>query len=396
MKYLIATFGVLLVVGLGCDQIITPSTPDAPRDLTAECGLDSRVELSWEEPTSGEPENYRVYRATEGGSFDRIVEISGDTDYYTDAAAVNGTYYEYRITALNGDVESDPSEESWATPYYDFEEVWSLWERYWLPTEGDGVFFCIHQARDDFDRLCRLSTDGEVEKLSEIANWGYPAVVGDSVYTFETISSFNLLRVWTLELELVETFFFEGPSRKELAHFNGELFTINRDDCVVDVLDTEGNYLRSIGERGHEGPGMGDPFGLDVSDDGTLYVVDQGEESLLAFDATSGELIWRISAADLPPDFLYPADAAVAPDGFVYLVSGYSDEFIVIDAAGRQIKRVPFEYGDTEMHLAVADDFTVSLAEGERYGGYMAAYRPVGLSNGEETPLVAFEGGGSQ
>jgi len=268
-----------------------------------------------------------------------------------------------------------------------------LWEMNWLPTEGDGVFFCIHRAWDDFNRLCRLSTDGEQEALSEIVNWGYPAVVGDLVYTFETNSSFNLLRVWTLDLELVETFVFEGPSRKELAQFNGELFTINRDDCVIDVLDTEGNYLRSIGERGHEGPGMGDPFGLDVSDDGTLYVVDQGEESLLAFDAVTGELVWRISAADLPPDFLYPADAAVAPVGFVYLVSGYSNEFLVIDTAGRQIKRVPFEYGDTEMYLAVADDFTVSLAEGERFGGYMVAYRPVGFPSRTEPPMVAFEGG---
>ncbi len=387
---------IALALTLACTTTEPQTTPGVPHGLTAVSGLDSRVDLDWRAPTSGEPENYRVYRSAEDGTFDRIIEISGNLTLYTDPTAVNGTSYDYRVTALNGDAESDPSEEAWATPYYDFEEAWFSWEMSYLPTEGDGVFFCTRHAYEDIERLCRLSTDGEVEKLSEIANFGYPAVVGNRVYTLETNSSFNLLRVWTLDLELVETFVSEGPSRKELAHCIGELFTINRDDCVIDVLDTEGNYLRSIGERGHEGPGMGDPFGLDVSPDGTLYVVDQGEESLLAFDAATGELVWRISAEELPPDFVYPSDAAVAPDGFVYLVSGYSNEFLVIDAAGRQIKRVPVENGDTEMYTAVSGDFTVALAEGDDVGRYMTAYRPVGFPVSQIPPLVAVKGGGAR
>jgi|GEM_PF-2899272 len=398
MKCPVAVFGIALLVGAGCDNLMTPVAPDAPRDLTAVGGLDSRVELAWEEPASGEPGSYRVYRASEGGDFDRIVEISGNLALYTDPTALNGTSYEYRVTALNDDSESDPSEEVWATPYYDFEEAWFSWELSYLPTEGEGVFFCTRHAYEDVERLCRLSTDGEVEQISENTNWGYPAVAGDRVYTLRNGSPYNYLLVWTLDLELVEAFVFEGPRRKELAYHDGELFTINRDDCVVDVLDLEGHYLRSIGERGHEGPGMGDPFGLDLSDDGTLYVVDQGEESLLAFDAATGELVWRISAVDLPPDFIYPADAAVAPDGFVYLVSGYwnADSFLVIDAAGRQIKRVPIQNGDIEMYAAVADDFTVAMAEGDQFGGYMRAYRPVGLSGSQKPPLVALEGGGTR
>jgi len=389
---------IALALTLACTTTGPQTTPGVPHGLTAVSGLDSRVDLTWREPTSGEPENYRVYRSEAGGDFERIVECDGGETEYTDASAVNGTYYDYRVTALNGDAESDPSEEAWATPYYDFEEAWFSWEMSYLPTEGDGVFFCTRNAYEDVERLCRLSTDGEVEKLSEIANFGYPAVVGDRVYTFEYNYPFNIFRVWTSDLELVETFHYEGPRRKELAYHDGELFTINRDDCVVDVLDLEGNYLRSIGERGHEGPGMGDPFGLDMSDDGTLYVVDQGEESLLAFDAATGELVWRISAEELPPDFVYPSDAAVAPDGFVYLVSGYTYEceFLVIDAAGRQIKRVPVENGDTEMYAAVADDFTVALAEGDDVGRYMTAYRPVGFPVSQIPPLVAVKGGGAR
>ncbi|HDR06474.1 MAG TPA: hypothetical protein ENN88_02460 [Candidatus Coatesbacteria bacterium] len=137
---------------------------------------------------------------------------------------------------------------------------------------------------------------------------------------------------------------------------------------------------------------MTDPTGLDVGNDGTLYVVDQGAESLLAFDAATGELLWRVSAAELPPDFLFPSDAAVAPDGFVYLVSGYSGEFLVFDPAGRLVKRVPFDYRDIETFAAVADDFTVALAG----DGGLWACRPVGLSGREEPPTVALKGGGAR
>ncbi|HUT98017.1 MAG TPA: hypothetical protein VM054_02970 [bacterium] len=396
MRGRVLLLSAALALALACTTTGPQPTPNVPGNLVAVSGLDSRVDLAWREPSTGEPESYRVYRSPEGGVFDQIVEISGNLTLYTDPTAVNGTSYEYRVTALNGDAESNPSGTAWATPYYDFEEVWFLSDAFnYLPTEGDSVFFCTHKAFDDYNRLCRLSTDGEVERLSDIANWGYPAVVGDLVYTFE-YNGLNIIRVWTTDLELVEAFTFEGPSRKELAYHDGELFTINRDDYVIDVLDTEGNYLRSIGERGHEGPGMGDPFGLDVSPGGTLYVVDQGGESLLAFDAVSGELVWRISAEELPPDFVYPADAAVAPDGFVYLFSGYSGEFMVIDAAGRQIKRVPFEYGDTEMYAAVSDDFTVAMAEGDDVGRYMTAYRPVGFPVSQIPPLVAVKGGGAR
>ncbi len=390
-KRVLLLFSALTLV-LACTTTGPQATPDAPWSLTATSGLDSRVELAWEEPTSGEPENYRVYRATEGGAFEQIAERSGGIITYTDSTAVNGTYYEYRITALNGDSESDPSEEAWATPYYDFERAWTLPD-YYLPTEGDGVFYCIERPVD-VDYLCRISTDGEHELQSDQVCWGYPAVGQDNVYTMGTPLQSAMLRVWTMDLEWVSNVNYPDTEYKELAHRAGELFTINVDDCVVDVLDTQGNYLRSIGERGHEGPGMTDPYGLDVSEGGTLYVVDMAEESLLAFNAVSGVLVWRISAPELPADFRFPSDAAVAPDGFAYLVSGLDQEFLVIDSAGRQIKRVPFDWNEDEVyHIAVSDDFTVCLAQGDRGGGIMVAYRPVGLSSNEEPPVVALNGG---
>ncbi|MCK4593192.1 hypothetical protein KAU45_01730 [bacterium] len=383
---------IFIVLVLACTTTEPQPTPDVPRSLTAASGLDSQVDLAWREPPSGEPDDYRVYRATEGGPFEQIAERSGGTTTYTDSTAVNGTYYEYRLTAVTGGQESDPSAKVWATPYYDFEEAWTSLD-YYLPTEGDGVFYCIERPVD-MDYLCRLSTDGVHELQSDQVCWGYPAVGQDNIYTMGTPLQSAMLRVWTMDLEWVENVGYQETEYKELGFYSGELFTINVDENVVDVLDTQGNYLRSIGESGHEGSGMADPFGLDVSDGGTLYVVDMAEESLLAFNAVSGALVWRISAPELPADFRFPSDAAVAPDGFVYLVSGLDQEFLVIDSAGRQIKRVPFDWEEDEIyHLAVADDFTVCLAQGDRFDGRAAAYRPVGLSRSEEPPVVALNGG---
>jgi hypothetical protein len=380
-----------LALAPACTTTEPQPTPDAPQGLTAASGLDSRVDLTWNEPLSGEPDHYWVYRSTAGGAFEQLVERDGDDTSYTDATAVNGTYYEYRVTAVAGGEESDPSDTAWATPYYDFELSWSS-SFYYLPTEGDGVFYCIERPADT-DYLCRISTDGEHELQSDQICCGFPAVGPDGVYTMTPLDETALLRVWTTGLEWVESITV-GAVCKELAYLADELFTINEDDGVVDVLDTEGNYLRSIGEPGHEGPGMTNPFGLDVSPGGTLYVVDLAEESLLAFSAVNGALVWRISAPDLPADFRFPSDAAVAPDGFVYLVSGLDQEFLVIDAAGRQIKRVPFEWEEDEVyHIAVSGDFTVCLARGEQLGGSMAAYRPAGPSGDEAPPVVAHGGG---
>jgi hypothetical protein len=383
-----------LALALACTTTEPQPTPDAPGSLTAVSGLDSRVELAWREPTSGEPDHYRIYRSDAGGAFEQLVERDGGSTAYTDTSAVNGTYYEYQVTAVTGGEESDPSQTAWATPYYDFEPAWGPDSSYWLPEEGDGVFYCIEQP-EDTAYLCRISTDGGHELQSDQSCWGFPAAGQSSIFTMATGRTNSLLRVWTYDLTLVENHLLTDSTYKELACLGDELFTINDDDGVVDVLDTEGNYLRSIGEPGHEGSGMTNPFGLDVSDGGTLYVVDLAEESLLAFSTVSGALVWRISAPDLPADFRFPSDAAVAPDGFVYLVSGLDQELLVIDAAGRQIKRVPFDWVVDEVyHLAVGDDFTVCLSRGEEEGDGMIAYRPVGLSGDGAPPVVALGGGG--
>jgi outer membrane protein assembly factor BamB len=387
---------IALALTLACATTGPQLTPGAPHGLAAVSGLDSRVDLDWREPSTGEPDSYRIYRSEAGGDFERLVECDGAETEYTDASAVNGTYYEYRMTALTGDGESDPSGTVWATPYYDFEEAWTSESVQWLPGEGDGVLYCIVLPEDSV-YLCRMSTDGEYEQLSDQMCWGFPAAGPDEVYTMSTPMRSALLRVWTMDLEFVESVGYLETEYKDLGYYSGELFTINIDTGVVDVLDTSGNYLRSVGEPGHEGPGMTDPVGLDVSPDGTLYVVDQAGESLLAFDAVTGELVWRISAEELPADFLYPSDAAVAPDGFVYLLSGYSGDFLVIDAAGRQIKRVSTDFtGTFDLYAAVADDFTVALSDGYRDGGYMTALRPAGSSADREPPAVALKGGGTR
>jgi fibronectin type 3 domain-containing protein len=88
--------------------------PTAPTGLMASAGA-SQVVLSWTAVASATA--YDVYRGTSSGTETLLAAGTGITrTTFTDNTAVSGTHYFYYVTALNGTLQSGPSNEVSATP----------------------------------------------------------------------------------------------------------------------------------------------------------------------------------------------------------------------------------------------------------------------------------------
>ena len=97
----------------------TPRTaPGAPTLDSATAG-DGQVDLSWTAP-AGTVTAYRIERAPDAagvaGAFATLATPAGVGTTYTDATAVNGTTYWYRVVGLNSGVAGPASNELSATP----------------------------------------------------------------------------------------------------------------------------------------------------------------------------------------------------------------------------------------------------------------------------------------
>jgi fibronectin type 3 domain-containing protein len=99
----------------------TPSqaatVPGAPTLNTASSGNGS-VALAWNAPGSNggaSISGYNVYRGTSAGGETLLATVANVTSW-TDSAAVNGTTYYYKVSAVNSVGEGAKSNELWATP----------------------------------------------------------------------------------------------------------------------------------------------------------------------------------------------------------------------------------------------------------------------------------------
>lgn len=115
-----------------------------------------------------------------------------------------------------------------------------------------------------------------------------------------------------------------------------EVFVFQRGkkaDPIV-VFDAKGKFLRSWGK------GMfGNPHGMRVAPDGTLWVTDNGDHQVLRFDS-QGKLLLTLGTKGKPgtddKTFNRPTDIAFGPNGDVYVSDGYGNSRVVrFDREGR-------------------------------------------------------------
>ncbi|GBG57292.1 hypothetical protein SPFL3102_02658 [Sporomusaceae bacterium FL31] len=149
---------------------VTQYNPDivvSPANLIATAG-NAQITLSWDSVTDAV--GYTVKRSlTSGGSYVAIVD-NITTNSYVDTDVENGTTYYYVVSALVGGVESDNSNEAFATLVGDP-----------MPSE-ESILKVI--MIDSSEREYRI----DKEELSRFLTWmDRPATVGTSFFVFDKV-----------------------------------------------------------------------------------------------------------------------------------------------------------------------------------------------------------------
>ncbi len=115
----------------------------------------------------------------------------------------------------------------------------------------------------------------------------------------------------------------------------GRVHVLRRGAVPVAVFDPDGAFLFSYGERV-----IFDPHGITSDARGRILVVDRDAHQVLVFDA-EGSLLFALGERHAPSwqaPFNHPTQAAVAPDGEIYVADGYGNARIHrFDPRGRLV-----------------------------------------------------------
>jgi len=111
---------------------------------------------------------------------------------------------------------------------------------------------------------------------------------------------------------------------------------VDSDNHYVYVLDTTtGTLLQRIGRRGSDDGEFNLPLQAAVAPDGTLYVVDSGNFRVEAFDATGNFQASFGSVGRYPGQFARPKGIAVDRDGKLYVIDTAFGNFQIFEPSGR-------------------------------------------------------------
>lgn len=249
------------------------------------------------------------------------------------------------------------------------------------------------------ERLRRTLTgvvdkDGVFQKPFDVAARNGSVVVTDTVSRLGYI--FNLPRQKLYRFGNVGTAGAPGVLAKPMGvAMDGRQFIYVADVGArrVFVYDALGMYVRSIG--GHED--LDRPVDVAVNDDGSrVYVVDAGgiesqKHGFVAYDGEGKKLFAVQSRGTEKGSFNLPTQAAVAPDGTVYILDGGNFRIQAFSAEG-SLLRTWGEAGRNFGNLARPRGLAVDRA-GNVYVSD-AAYRNVQVFNPEGKLLLALGGKG--
>ena len=138
---------------------------------------------------------------------------------------------------------------------------------------------------------------------------------------------------------------FRSPGGISIDRIKNEVFIADRNNCRIQVLTTEGEYLRSFGTD-H----LKEPYGISVSQDG-LFVTDIATECLLRF-SLAGKFINKTGYRGTIPGCFKGIAGLCCEAGLVYVCDGSMQRIQVFDINLKYVKQ--FGYGEIKYPIDIA------------------------------------------
>jgi len=158
-----------------------------------------------------------------------------------------------------------------------------------------------------------------------------------------------------------------GIAVTDVAVHEGKVYAT--DAFQIFVFTDEGELLNQFGKPGTWEGDLDHPNGIDVGEDGTIYVSDSNHNRVIAFDE-EGEVIWTLGepvteiAQQVEHTFGLPRGLSVLDDGSILVVDAFEFELVRISAEGEEIIR----YGKRGVEPAQLNFPNGVAVDGDRIG----------------------------
>jgi len=207
------------------------------------------------------------------------------------------------------------------------------------PGEGDEILV----ADAELGVLLRLSTDGVVlarlgEGLLDRPTGVTRDPVSGQIYVADTHG--HDIKVFSRDDQLIETIggrgeqpgLFNFPTH--LAFHDGKLFVTDTMNTRVQVLDAEGNFLRTFGEAGLGIGSLVRPKGVSVDSDGNIYVIESYFDHLLVYNGSGSFLLPIGGEGGGPGQFYLPGGVWVDGRDRVFVADTFNGRISIFQYLG--------------------------------------------------------------
>jgi DNA-binding beta-propeller fold protein YncE len=199
--------------------------------------------------------------------------------------------------------------------------------------DQDGGFLKSLGGRQWFERLSHVSVDREGTAVFAVDTGGVDTDA-HQIRVFDIESGEHLYDIGQRGTEAGQ---FNLPRDIEIG-VDGRMYIVDGGNFRVQVLERDGTWVRSIGALGQRSGQFSRPKGVALDPQGNIYVSDAAHGNFQIFDA-EGQLLLFVGSRSTRFDratYMLPAGIDVDEDGRVYMVDQYFRKLDVYRPAALQ------------------------------------------------------------
>jgi len=104
---------------------------------------------------------------------------------------------------------------------------------------------------------------------------------------------------------------------------DGYVYVADRNNHRIQKFDSEGNFIKSWGDKGNSDRQFNLPCDLEVDKEGNIYIVDYGNHRIKKFDSEGNFITKWGHEGNEDGQFNYPTGIAIDPSGDIYVIDKY-------------------------------------------------------------------------